>query len=134
MKILLLVLLFVITGLSQEEANPQPVYTKNNVLIAISGMSPKYNCGIRTFTGFFTKVGNDYPDVYADIKTSKGLETVEFDLSVLSNVDRANLYFFILKKYKKIEIEGYTCGSNGIIDVISIRSLSSKINKSKRKK
>ncbi|MBA4121162.1 MAG: hypothetical protein H0X72_01690 [Acidobacteria bacterium] len=123
MKNFLFVVVFVIFTSASFAQTPRLVYDDQNNLVAVYNLSPKYDCGVRNIVGVVTSVGKDYPDVYFDVKTAKSEETIEIHTDILSNADRTNLFFSLLKKGKKVEISGYTCGSNGVLDVISIKAV-----------
>ncbi len=103
---------------------PRPVYNRQNKLIAIYNLSGVQNCGTRTMTGTVKSVRTyDNSTTHFVLKTRRTEETAEIHLEILSNVDRANLFYSLLKRRKAVEIQGYTCGSNGILDTIYIKSI-----------
>lgn len=120
MKALTIILAACFFALSSPAQTPKAVYNSNEDLIAIYNLSKTYDCGTRKITGTIKAVRNDFPIVYFDVQVSKKLETVEIQTDILSNADRANLFADLIKKGRKVSIDGYTCGSNGVLGAISI--------------
>jgi hypothetical protein len=85
-------------------------------LVGLSGLTEPVNCGLMKFSGPVQEVRTVENYVYFTISR----HDVELDASKLSNVDRSNLFTSMLRKGRHIKVSGYACGSNGLVDPVSL--------------
>jgi hypothetical protein len=111
MRILAVLLLSATLCFAQYEAR----YAKGR-LVGLFNLTEPVNCGLMKFNGPVKSIRSNSPYIYFSIRN----RDIEFDASDLSNVDRSNLFESILKPGRRVSISGYACGSNGMIDPLSI--------------
>lgn len=121
MKILLALLLCISGCLGQYQAKYEGKTLTG--LFDLLGDAP--NCGTVVFAGTIASIGevSETGWLYFAVKTRRDERDVEIEVSKLSNADRSNLFHFLVKTGQRVQVSGYTCGSNGVVDPLSIEAL-----------
>lgn len=98
-------------------------YDRAGKLQDVFELTEPRNCGLITFQGPIKSIKTADGLTFFSVQTKNRERDIELELSQFTNVDRANLFHFILKRRHKVRISGYACGSNGVIEPVSIRSI-----------
>lgn len=93
---------------------------KNGKLVSLTNLSGLKDCGVKNVEGKVREVRSEDEKAYFDIGKKREKETVWLDLNRLSEADRADLTRQLVKEGLLLRVSGYTCGSDGIIEAISI--------------
>lgn len=119
---LTIVIAFLAGSLAAQETQPREIYSRSGKLIAIYGLLPKTNCGMTRIVGVIKKVSKDpeYDGIDFEIYNQKRYEYAGMNYGQMSNAGRSWLDRLI-KKGNRVDVRAYTCGSSGVLDVISVR-------------
>ena len=110
------ILIFSFCLLVFSQTEPKFVYRKGK-LVAVEEIDFRQDCGLNVFYGITKKIeveqrGDDNVAVVF-LRTKKQEEYIYVKLDEFSNADRANLFYYLLKRGKTLRIQVFTCGSGG---------------------
>jgi hypothetical protein len=93
---------------------------KNGKLISLTNLSGLKECGVRNVEGKVRDIRIEEETAVFEMGKKDKMETVSIDLKRLAEADRKDLPKQLVKEGLLLRVSGYTCGSDGVIEAISI--------------
>ena len=121
MKIRFVLFILFLNGLTIGQSSPATAKrAKNGKLISLTNLSELKDCGVKIVEGKVRGVWVEGETVYFDMGKKRQKENVRVDYERLNIEDRRSILKELVKEGLVLRVSGYTCGTDGMIEAISI--------------
>jgi hypothetical protein len=121
MKIRFALLIILLNGVAFGQSEmASAVRAKNGKMISLTNLADLKDCGVKNVEGKVREVRMEQDRAVFDMGKKHQKETVSIDLKRLEDADRRDFSKQLVKEGLLLRVSGYICGSDEIIEAISI--------------